>query len=228
MRFELIEIDNISYEEYNGNTYDLEVEIDHSYNIEGIIVHNSVCTTRKIAGVGYPQLSAVLECANAAHGQGGHICSDGGIVHVADIAKAFGAGADFVMCGGMFSGHHECDGELVYDASAYENSTVATRNIGEALKLLPVPGSIPTHMKFRGMSSAEAMIDHYGEKATHRAAEGKEVLVPYKGLVSKTVGEILGGLRSTMTYIGAKKLKDIPKCTVFIRVNKTHNTVYGE
>ena len=163
----------------------------------------SVCTTRKIAGVGYPQLSAVLECANAAHSQGGHICSDGGIVQIADIAKAFGAGADFVMCGSMFAGHHECGGELIGKIS-------------------------PTHMRFRGMSSKEAMIDHYGEKASHRAAEGKEVLIPYKGLVNDTVEEILGGLRSTCTYIGAKKLKDIPKCAVFARVNRTHNTVYGD
>jgi GMP reductase len=176
----------------------------------------SVCTTRKIAGVGYPQLSAVLECANAAHSQGGHICSDGGIVHVADIAKAFGAGADFVMCGSMFAGHHECAGELVYETTDLEHFGIKSTNKN------------PTHMKFRGMSSAEAMIDHYGEKATHRAAEGKEVLVPYKGLVRGTVEEILGGLRSTCTYIGAKKLKDIPKCAVFIRVNRTHNTVYGE
>jgi GMP reductase len=219
MKFELVEIDNISYESYDGNTYDLEIGEDHSYNIEGVIVHNSVCTTRKIAGVGYPQLSAVLECANAAHSQGGHICSDGGIVHVADIAKAFGAGADFVMCGGMFSGHHECAGEKVYPENVEEVVN------GKKVTTFSVE---PTHMKFRGMSSAEAMIDHYGEKATHRAAEGKEVLVPYKGLVRGTVEEILGGLRSTMTYIGAKKLKDIPKCTVFIRVNRTHNTVYGE
>ncbi len=219
MKYELVEIDNISKEEYNGNTYDLEVEEDHSYNIEGVIVHNSVCTTRKIAGVGYPQLSAVLECANAAHSQGGHICSDGGIIHVADIAKAFGAGADFVMCGGMFSGHHECAGELVYGNMTKEEVEFVTQK-----GVIPQP----THMKFRGMSSAEAMIDHYGEKATHRAAEGKEVLVPYRGPVKGTVEEMLGGLRSTMTYIGAKKLKDIPKCTVFIRVNRTHNTVYGE
>ena len=174
----------------------------------------SVCTTRKMTGVGYPQFSAVQECANAAHGQGGHICSDGGIVQVGDFGKAFGAGADFVMSGGMFSGHEECEGELIMDGPT----------TFDGKKYIPSPG----HMKFRGMSSAEAMIDHYGEKASHRAAEGKEVLVPYKGSVNKTVEEILGGLRSTCTYIGAKKLKDIPKCSVFIRVNRTHNTVYGE
>jgi GMP reductase len=179
----------------------------------------SVCTTRKVAGVGYPQLSAVLECANAAHSQGGHICSDGGVVQIADIAKAFGAGADFVMCGGLFAGHHECGGELVYKSEDH----IVTDKIE-----FPKKGAIPTHMKFRGMSSKEAMIDHYGEKAAYRAAEGKEVLVPYKGLVRQTVDEILGGLRSTCTYIGARKLKDIPKCTVFARVRQTHNTVYGE
>ena len=174
----------------------------------------SVCTTRKIAGVGYPQFSAVLECANAAHGQGGHICSDGGIVQIADFAKAFGAGADFVMAGGMFAGHKECDGELIYDDLTDFGITSLERT--------------PTRMRFHGMSSKEAMIQHYGEKAAHRAAEGKEVFVDYKGPIANTMEEILGGLRSTCTYIGAKKLKDIPKCSQFIRVNRTHNVVYGE
>jgi len=163
----------------------------------------SVCTTRKVAGVGYPQFSAVLECANAAHSQGGHICSDGGVVHIADIAKAFGAGADFVMCGSMFAGHDECGGEIIHDQDW-------------------------PHMKFRGMSSREAMEDHYGGKANYRASEGKEVLVSYRGPVSNTAEEMLGGLRSTCTYIGARKLKDIPKCAVFCKVNNTHNKVYGE
>jgi len=172
----------------------------------------SVCTTRKVAGVGYPQFSAVLECANAAHGQGGHICSDGGIVQIADFAKAFGAGADFVMAGGMFAGHKECDGELIYNDQSF--------NVND--------GRVATHMAFRGMSSREAMIDHYGEKASYRAAEGKQVLVPYKGPVAGTVEEILGGIRSTCTYIGARKLKDVPKCAQFIRVNRTHNTTFGE
>ena len=73
----------------------------------------SVCTTRKKTGVGYPQLSAVLECADAAHGLGGHIISDGGCTCPGDVAKAFGAGADFVMMGGMLAGHDQSGGEVI-------------------------------------------------------------------------------------------------------------------
>jgi GMP reductase len=173
----------------------------------------SVCTTRKIAGVGYPQLSAVLECANAAHGQEGHICSDGGIVQIADFAKAFGAGADFVMAGGIFAGHDECGGTWIH-----EHDDVSTE---------PSPES-PKALRFHGMSSKEAMLQHYEGKASYRAAEGKEVLIPYKGPVANTMEEILGGLRSTCTYIGCKRLKDLPKCTTFVKVHRTHNHIYGE
>ena len=182
----------------------------------------SVCTTRKVAGVGYPQFSAILECANAAHGQGGHICSDGGIVQIADFAKAFGAGADFVMAGSMFAGHDECGGEIIY-----EEDVKAVTEGGKGT-LFHVGKGKPTKMKYHGMSSKEAMLEHYGEKASYRAAEGKEVLVDYKGPVSNTIEEILGGIRSTCTYVGARKLKDIPKCAQFIQVNRTHNTIYGE
>ena len=173
----------------------------------------SVCTTRKIAGVGYPQLSAVLECANAAHGQEGHICSDGGIVQVADFPKAFGAGADFVMAGGMFAGHDECGGTWIH-----EHDDVSTE---------PAPSS-PKALRFHGMSSKEAMLEHYDVKASYRAAEGKEVLIPYKGPVANTLEEILGGIRSTCTYIGCKRLKDLPKCATFVKVHRTHNVIYGE
>jgi GMP reductase len=73
----------------------------------------SVCTTRKMTGVGYPQLSCIIECADAAHGLGGHVMSDGGCTVPGDIAKAFGAGADFVMLGGMFAGHDEGGGKTI-------------------------------------------------------------------------------------------------------------------
>ncbi len=158
----------------------------------------SVCTTRKITGVGFPQLSATIECADAAHGLGGHIITDGGCVVAGDISKSFGAGADFVMLGGMFAGHDECEGEKEGD-----------------------------RMKFYGMSSEDAQIRHYGKKVNYRASEGKTVYVDYKGSVKNTVEEILGGLRSSCTYAGAKTLKDLPKCTTFVRVNRQLNEVYS-
>jgi GMP reductase len=159
----------------------------------------SVCTTRKMTGVGYPQLSATIECADAAHGLGGHIITDGGCTVPGDIAKAFGAGADFVMLGGMLAGHKECEGEV-------ENDT----------------------MTFYGMSSDDAQIKYYGEKQSHRAAEGKKVQVPYRGNVADTIQDILGGLRSACTYAGARNIKSLPKCTTFVKVNRQLNTVYGE
>ena len=158
----------------------------------------SVCTTRKITGVGFPQLSATIECADAAHGLGGHIITDGGCQVPGDIAKSFGAGADFVMLGGMFAGHDECEGEV-------ENGK----------------------MSFYGMSSEDAQLKHYGKKASHRASEGKKVYILHKGSVRTTVEEILGGLRSACTYAGAKTLKDLPKCTTFVRVNRQLNEVFS-
>ncbi len=158
----------------------------------------SVCTTRKITGVGFPQLSATIECADAAHGLGGHIITDGGCVVAGDISKSFGAGADFVMLGGMFAGHDECEGE-VEDGK----------------------------MSFHGMSSEDAQLKHYGKKASHRASEGKKVYIDYKGSVGTTVEEILGGLRSACTYAGAKTLKDLPKCTTFVKVNRQLNEVFS-
>ena len=158
----------------------------------------SVCTTRKMTGVGFPQLSATIECADAAHGLGGHIITDGGCQVSGDLAKSFGAGADFVMLGGMFAGHDECEGEV-------ENGK----------------------MSFYGMSSEDAQLKHYGKKASHRASEGKKVYIDHKGSVRTTVEEILGGLRSACTYAGAKTLKDLPKCTTFVKVNRQLNEVFS-
>ena len=162
----------------------------------------SVCTTRKVAGVGYPQLSAISECADAAHGLGGHVMSDGGCNSPGDVAKAFAAGADFVMLGGMFAGHDESGGELI------------TSEKGTQYKA------------FYGMSSAKAMETYFGEVAKHRAPEGKEVRVPYRGTVETTVQEILGGIRSACSYVGARRIKDLPKCTTFVRVTITTNEIY--
>ncbi|XP_068948560.1 GMP reductase 1 isoform X3 [Petaurus breviceps papuanus] len=162
----------------------------------------SVCTTRTKTGVGYPQLSAVIECADSAHGLKGHIISDGGCTCPGDVAKAFGAGADFVMLGGMFSGHTECAGEVI------------ERN-GQKVKL------------FYGMSSETAMKKHSGRVAEYRASEGKTVEVPFKGDVENTILDILGGLRSTCTYVGAAKLKELSRRTTFIRVTQQHNSVFS-
>ena len=164
----------------------------------------SVCTTRKMTGVGYPQLSATIECSDAAHGIGGHIITDGGCTVVGDIAKSFGAGADFVMLGGMLAGHWEC----AWDDEEEDPEVTGT-------------------MTFYGMSSEEAQIKYYGEKKSHRASEGKKVQVPYKGPVKNTVEEILGGLRSACTYAGAKTIKSLPKCTTFVKVNRQLNEVFS-
>ncbi|MGM5471377.1 GMP reductase [Flavobacteriaceae bacterium LMO-SS05] len=162
----------------------------------------SVCTTRIKTGVGYPQLSAIIECADAAHGLGGQIISDGGCTIPGDVAKAFGAGADFVMLGGMFAGHDESGGELI-------------ERQGKPYK------------KFYGMSSQTAMEKHVGGVAEYRASEGKTVEVPYKGDVETTLQDILGGLRSTCTYVGAQRLKELTKRTTFIRVAEQENQVFN-
>lgn len=162
----------------------------------------SVCTTRVKTGVGYPQLSATIECADAAHGVGGQIISDGGCTCAGDVSKAFGGGADFVMIGGMFAGHDESAGEEVE-----EN--------GKKFKL------------FYGMSSETAMDKHSGGVANYRASEGKTVKVPYRGPVENTVQDILGGVRSTCTYVGAATLKELTKRTTFIRVQEQENRVFN-
>lgn len=205
-------------------TYDL---LERGADIVKIgIGPGSVCTTRKITGVGYPQLSAIMECADAAHGVKGHICGDGGITGSGDVCKAFAGGADFVMCGSLFAGHAECDGEIEYDIGYADPAfTVVDTQAGSGIIYNTI--EIPKNMKFYGMSSKEAMDAHYGGKANYRAAEGKCVTVPYKGPVASTLEEVMGGLRSACTYTGAEKLKHLPLCTTFVRVNRTHNTLYG-
>jgi GMP reductase len=162
----------------------------------------SVCTTRKVAGVGYPQLSAIIECADAAHGLRGLICADGGCTSPGDLAKAFGAGADFVMLGGMLAGHDECVSDIV-DLDGERK------------------------MRFYGMSSREAMNRYAGGVADYRASEGKEVLLECRGPVDDTLQEILGGMRSACTYVGAGKLKELSKRTTFVRVTQQVNEIFG-
>jgi len=232
----------------------------------------SVCTTRRMTGVGYPQLSAIIECADAAHGTkiegregNGLICADGGCTVPGDIVKAFAANADFVMLGGMLAGHDECEGEItnkVRKARPYEivdldlGLGIGTRRYyrvvdtdiivlagavepgygkmsaaGGFPRLPPsfyeeVPSEEST-MKFYGMSSKEAMTKHSGGVAEYRAAEGKVVEVPYRGPVENTVQEILGGLRSACSYVGAVRLKDLSLCTTFVRVSRQMNEVFS-
>lgn len=180
-----------------------------------------------------------MECADAAHGLGGHIISDGGCTCPGDFAKAFGGGADFIMSGGMFAGHDESGGELV-EASP-----------GKWVKT------------FYGMSSAVAMKKHAGGVANYRSSEGKAITVGYRGPVHVTLRDILGkskeppvsivssqppcivplsntglptpdlyphatgGLRSACTYVGAATLEELPRRTTFIRVSMQLNTVFG-
>jgi len=192
----------------------------------------SVCTTRRVTGVGYPQLSAVIECADAAHGLGGLMCSDGGCTVPGDLAKAFGGGADFVMLGGMLAGHDECAGELVDDDSLFSANDPAWTAAWAAMtddQRARLQGLIPSgkRMKFYGMSSDTAMTKHYGGVASYRASEGKTVTVPYRGPVDATMQEILGGLRSACTYVGAKRLKELSKRTTFVYSTIQTNDVFG-
>ena len=161
----------------------------------------SACTTRLKTGVGMPQLSAVMECSDAAHGVNGHIISDGGITCPGDMAKAFGAGADFVMMGGQFAGHDQNPGDIIdIDGKRYK--------------------------QFYGMSSDVAQQTHYGKMEKYRSSEGRVLKIPYKGDLNNTVLDFLGGIRSTCTYINAKNIKQMPKCTTFMRVTQQLNTVF--
>jgi len=159
----------------------------------------SVCTTRTMTGVGYPQVSGIMECADAAHGLKGQIVADGGCRNPGDVSKAFADGADFVMLGGMLAGHEEC--ELQLANGVYE---------------------------FYGMSSDRAMEKHRVDKQHYRGSEGKVVYLPDRGPVEHTIEEILGGVRSTCTYIGADKLKYLPKCATFIQTRQVINTVFNQ
>lgn len=209
----------------------------------------SVCTTRKLTGVGRPMISAVLECSDAAHGVGGMVCADGGCTCAGDVAKAFGAGADFVMLGGMFAGTDESAGEVIekmFRTNEYSygiedfNITSETpseeelkERIYKALVQVQYEPDKPIYevkkfKQFYGMSSKLAQEKHFGGMANYRASEGKVVEIPYKGSVETVIQELQGGLRSTMSYIGARRLKDIPKCTTFYKVNRQLNEVFGK
>lgn len=188
----------------------------------------SVCTTRLKTGIGYPQLSSVLECSEAAHSVGGHVCSDGGCTTPADVCKAFGAGADMVMLGGILAGTDCCEGEWQYEYLC--QSSDQNGNLIREWWQSNYPGydtkKKKKSLKFYGMSSKEAMHKHNGGVAEYRTSEGKCVAIPYKGKTEDTIKDILGGLRSCCTYIGSKTIKDMSKNTIFIKVNRTHNDIY--
>lgn len=199
----------------------------------------SVCTTRKLTGVGRPQLSAILECADAAHGVGGLVCADGGCTCAGDVAKALGAGADFVMLGGMLAGTDESAGEIIermYKTTEYDFADLTkfndydSENTDYPQQYDPIRPKyeVKKFKQFYGMSSKLAQEKHFGGMADYRASEGKVVEIPYKGSAEIVIQEILGGIRSTMSYIGARRLKDIPKCTTFYRVNRQLNEVFGK
>ena len=161
----------------------------------------SVCTTRIQTGVGYPQLSAVMECADAAHGLGAHIIADGGCTCPGDVAKGFGGGADFVMLGGMLAGHDEGKGKVV------------KRNGNKFIE-------------FYGSSSLTANKKHYGGLSNYRSSEGRVVSVKYRGRINDTISDMLGGIRSSCTYVGAPTLKQLSKCTTFVRVSNQFNDTF--
>ena len=159
----------------------------------------SVCTTRTMTGVGVPQFSAIVECADAANGVDGHIMADGGCVYPGDIAKALGGGAHMVMVGGMLAGHDESEQNVV-------------------------DGKI----EFYGMSSDRAREIHGKRKDGYRGNEGRLISLPYRGPVKDTIENILGGVRSACTYIGARRLKDMAKCASFVTTNNVINKVYEQ
>lgn len=205
--------------------YDLEIDDNDIHNFfiylenNEVLVHNC-CLTRKMTGVGRPQLSTIIECADAAHQVGGMICADGGITCPGDVCKAFAAGADFVMLGGFYAGTDEADGDIIercYKTTEYELDNDKPDN------------PIFKHKKYKifyGMSSEYAQDKHYSGMPKYRASEGRVVEVPYTGSMEERNNEILGGLRSCMTYVGASKLKDLPKCATFYKVNHQLNTIF--
>jgi len=181
----------------------------------------SVCTTRLQTGVGFPQLSAVIECADAAHGLGGHIIADGGCTCPGDLAKAFAAGADFVMLGGMLAGHDEGGGEIVtryFKSGEVRQTEHGYEDIIEEHKFV----------NFYGMSSRAANDKHFGGLKEYRSSEGREIHVPYRGKIENTIQNLLGGVRSTCTYAGAKKLKWLSKCTTFVKTSQQFNSVFAD
>ena len=201
----------------NRKTYDLEVENAHTYNIEGIIVHNSACITRQKTGVGRPQLSTVMDCADAAHQLHAYVMSDGGCVNPCDINKAFCAGADFVMLGGMLAGCDEAGGDLVVNNFSTNELDELGHKVVEQRRF----------KQYYGMSSKYAQEKHFGQFNKYRASEGRTKLIPYTGSLIDTIEDINGSIRSCCTYIGSHNIKHMSKHATFYRVNHQLNTTFA-
>jgi len=231
MKIEFIEINKKECNVNESTVYDIEVEKDHSYTVDGIIVHNCVCRTRHTTGCGRPQLSAVIECADAAHQVGGLIIADGGFNMPGDISKAFVAGADICMSGSMFAGCDEASGEVIekmyrtneYEFFEHECCTLTKPSTREWVEYEPDKPiyEIKKFKEYYGMSSFRAQCENYGKKTITGTSEGVESkLIPYTGPVIDTINNIKGGLRSTGSYIGAKNIKSFSRQGSFYRVNR--------
>jgi len=219
---EFIEIKKGTISANEEKVFDLEVENDHSFVVgDGIVVHN--CLTRRQTGCGRPQFSAVVECAEAAHQVGGMVCSDGGITCPGDLGKAFGAGADMIMIGSLFAGTDEAEGDVI--EKCFCNGEYDRIDLGTGYDFVPHCEE-KKFKQFYGMSSTLAQEKFGNGKPKYRASEGRITLVPYSGSMDDVIEELLGGLRSTMTYIGAITLKNIPKQSVFYRVHTQLNQMY--
>ncbi|AFG38213.1 GMP reductase [Spirochaeta africana] len=181
----------------------------------------SACTTRIQTGVGMSQLSAIIDCANVAHGLDGQVIGDGGCTCPGDVAKAFGGGADFVMIGGMFAGHDESGGEMIEEV--HQTSQMETDDNGTVIGPMY---ETRRYKMFYGMSSKKANEKYAGGLKDYRSSEGREVKIPYRGPIEATIIDLTGGLRSACTYVGARTIKDLPKCTTFVRVTTQYNTMY--
>ena len=219
---EFIEINKSKIQKNTQKVFDIEVETDHSFVVgDGLVVHN--CITRKQTGVGRPQFSTIVECADAAHQVGGMVCSDGGITCPGDIGKAFGGGADFVMIGSLYAGTSEAEGDIISKCYSTNERILHTGPGGASHE------KIYEYKKFKqfyGMSSTLAQEKFGNGKPSYRASEGRITLVPYVGSIDDVNEEFLGGLRSTMTYVGAWSLKMLSQCCVFQKVRRQLNTMY--
>jgi len=197
MKFKIKNIDNIEVVQYSGKVYDLTVEKDHSYNINGVIVHNSVCSTRIITGVGVPMITSILDCVEVADEYDIPVIADGGIKTPGDVAKALGAGASTVMLGSLLAGTLESPGVISRDG-VWPNEQL--------------------YKKFRGSASLASKMDRQeGEKNV----EGVSTIIPYKGKVKRIVNDICDGVRSSMSYVGVNNMNDFSSNVEFVQVTSS-------
>jgi IMP dehydrogenase/GMP reductase len=184
--------------------YDIEVDCPtHSFVAGNAIVHNSICTTRVVAGVGVPQVTAIYDVAQVAARHGVPVIADGGITSSGDVAKAIAAGADTVMLGSMFAGTDESPGDVI----VYQ---------GERFKEYRGMGSLGA-MKARSFSK-DRYFQGDVEDVDKLVPEGIEGRVPYKGPVRNIMNQLVGGLRQAMGYCGTPTIEDMKARTRFVRI----------